>query len=83
MTTPRPEAWVYDGTSPQDLHAWCTNHAGPGSCNYVWGGMNWHVTVRTVNGHEVVHYGDAVQAIGDGQLTVVRKAASNRLGFQR
>lgn len=71
--TDRPPAWVYDGTSPQDLHAWCTRLVGPGSCNYVWSGASWDVSVRTVNGHEPVRYGDTETQVAPDQLAVQRR----------
>jgi len=73
VTPPQPESFVWDGTSPQDLHEWCTKTIGPGTCNYVWGGVNgYHVTIRTASGHELLRYGDAILRVGPDQLTIVR-----------
>jgi hypothetical protein len=62
---------VYDG-NPEPIREWCQNQVGPGRCNYTWHGRDWHVTIVTANGHEVLRPGDAVIRVGDALLGIVR-----------
>lgn len=64
---------VYAGDAV-GLARWCaTVISGPNPCHYQWRGMDWYVTVETVNGHEIVRHGDAIIQVAPDRLKIVRK----------